>query len=155
MATAIVVYDSWYGCTKGVAEEVARGLSADGRVPTIVARVRSPTLANVLDHEVIVVGSPNHFGAPIAHVRQFLRELRSHDLRGKRLAFFDTCFGRDRGKAVGKMEAIIHERNPLVSLPFLVFSAVVDGVQGPLSPGALVEAREFGRSVRGSLAILA
>ncbi len=155
MVRAIVIYDSWYGCTKGIADEVARGLSADGRVPTIVAKVRSTSLEHIVDHDIIVVGSPNHFGAPTAHIKQLLAELRKSDLRGKRLAFFDTCFARDRGKAVGKMEAALREKNPLISPPFLGLSVVVEGVQGPVAPGALSESREFGRSVRASTALLA
>lgn len=155
MVRAIVVYDSWYGCTKGIAEEVARGISSDGRVPTVVVRVRSTPVAHILDHDIIVVGSPNHFGAPTAHIRQLLADLRKSDLRGKRLAFFDTCFARDRGKAVAKMEAVVREKNPLVSPPFLGFSVVVEGVQGPVAPGALSDSREFGRSVRASTAVLA
>ncbi len=155
MTTAIVVYDSWYGCTKGAADEVARGLSEDGRIPTLVTRVRSLNVRKILEHDIVVVGSPNHFGAPTAHVKQLLKELRAFDLRGKQFAFFDTCFPKDRGKVVHKMEAALREKNPRVSPPFLGLSVAVDGVQGPVSAGELSDCREFGRSIRGRVELTA
>jgi flavorubredoxin len=153
MPSAVVVHDSWYGCTKAVGEEIARGLSADGRVGTIVVHVRDTTPQQVLRHDVIVIGSPNHFGAPTVRTRELLRQLRTFDLRGKRVAFFDTCFASDRGKARGKMEAFLRERNPFVSPPFLGLSVVVEGTRGPVLPGEMGKARELGHMIRTSLPI--
>ena len=155
MTTAIVVYDSWYGCTQTVAEEVARGISADGRVPTVVANVKTVDAAHVLAHGIVVVGSPNHQGGPTPRIRRLLEELRGRDLRGRRLVFFDTCFAHDHGKAVGRMEAILRDRNPFVSPPFMGLSVIAQSPRGPLLPGELSKCGELGRSVRTSLAITA
>lgn len=153
MPSAVVVYDSWYGCTRAVAEEVARGLSADGRVATIVTHVKDTTPEHVVDHDVIVIGSPNHFGSPTPRARDLVQKLRAFDLRGKRLAFFDTCFVRDRGKAMSKLETLLRERNPMLSPPFLGLSVAVEGTRGPVLPGEMSHARELGRTIRASLAI--
>ncbi len=153
MPTAVIVYDSWYGCTKAVAEEIARGLSYDGRLATVVTHVKDTTPEHVRDHDVIVIGSPNHFGAPTVRVRDLVRKLRGFDLRGKRVAFFDTCFATDRGKAMGKLESLLREQNPLLSPPFLGLSVVVEGTRGPVMAGEMGKARELGRTVRTSLAI--
>ena len=155
MTTAIVVYDSWYGCTKFVAEEVARGLSADGRVGTVVANVKEVNTRQVLEHDIIVIGSPNHLGGPTNRVRQLLEEFRTYDLRGLRFAFFDTCYGPDHGKTVGRMEAILRDRNPFVSPPFMGLSVIVRSPHGPIMPGELSKCRELGRSIRTSLPISA
>ena len=155
MTTAIVVYDSWYGCTKFVAEEVARGLSADGRVGTVVANVKEVNVRQVLEHDIIVIGSPNHLGGPTNRVRQLLEEFRTYDLRGLRFAFFDTCYGPDHGKTVGRMEAILRDRNPFVSPPFMGLSVIVRSPHGPIMPGELSKCRELGRSIRTSLPISA
>lgn len=153
MPTAIVVYDSWYGCTQTVAEEVARGLSADGRIPTVVTNVRDTTPEQVLHHEIIVLGSPDHFGEPTTRIQALLRSLRSRDLRGKRFAFFDTCFQSDRGKVTAKMEAALRDRNPLISPPFLQTSVVVEGAHGPIRPGEISKGRALGQMIRTSLAL--
>jgi flavodoxin len=155
MTTAIVVYDAWYGCTKVVAEEVARGLSADGRVATVVANLKEVDARQVLEHDIIVVGSPNHLGGPTNRIRQLLEEFRTFDLRGLRFAFFDTCFGPDHGKTVGRMEAILRDRNPFVSPPFMGLSVIVRSPRGPIMPGELSKCRELGRSIRTSLPISA
>lgn len=155
MTTAIVVYDGWYGLTKAVAEEVARGLSADGRVATVVANLKEVSPLQVLEHDIIVIGSPYHSGGPTNSIRGMLEEFRTFDLRGRRFAFFDICFLRDHGKAVGKMEAILRARNPFVSPPFLGLSVVVHPPRGPIMPGELSKCRELGRSIRTSVAISA
>jgi flavorubredoxin len=155
MVTALVVYDSWYGCTKTVADEVARGLSNDGRVATVVAHIRDLTCEQVLDHEIIVIGSPDHHGGPTPAIAQLIEELRTRDLRGRRFAFFDTCFVHDRGKVTARMETLLRHRNPFVSSPFLGLSVVVKPPRGPLLPGELSKCRELGRSIRTSLPISA
>jgi flavodoxin len=155
MTTAIVVYDAWYGCTKVVAEEVARGLSADGRVATVVANLKEVSARQVLQHDIIVIGSPNHLGGPTNRIRQLLEEFRTFDLRGLRFAFFDTCYAQDHGKTVGRMEAILRDRNPFVSPPFMGLSVIVRSPRGPIMPGELSKCRELGRSIRTSLPISA
>jgi len=155
MATAIVVYDSWYGCTKAVADEVARGLSADGRVPTVVANVKSVDARHVLAHDIIVIGSPNHRGGPTPRIRRLLDELRAVDLRRHRFVFFDTCFAPSHGRAIGKMEAMVRDFNPFVSPLFLGLSVIVRRPRGPIVPGELSKCRELGRSIRTSYEIYA
>jgi flavodoxin len=155
MTTAIVVYDAWYGLTKAVAEEVARGLSADGRVATVVTNIKEVSTRQVLEHDIIVIGSPHRPGGPTNGIRTMLEELRTFDLRGRRFAFFDTCFFRDHGKAVGKMEAILRDRNPFISPPFMGLSVIVGSPHGPIMPGELSKCRELGRSIRTSLSISA
>ena len=153
MRSAVVVYDSWYGCTRAVAEEIARGLSADGKVATVVAHIKDTTPEQVRDHDVIVIGSPNHFGAPTPRARALVQRLRGFDLRGKRIAFFDTCFARDRGKALASLEAQLRERNPMVTPPYLGLSVVVEGTRGPIVAGEMSHAGELGSSIRSSLAL--
>jgi len=153
MATAIVVYDAWYGCTKTVAEEVARGLSADGRVATVVANVKTVSPRQVLTHDVIVVGSPNRGGGPTQRVRRLLEVLREVDLRRRRFAFFETCWGPAHGRAVGKMEAILRDRNPFVFPSFMSLSVALLGPRGPIRPGGLSQCYALGKSIRTGLAI--
>lgn len=151
MPSAVVVYDSWYGCTKAVAEEIARGISAEGQVPTVVTHVKETTPDHLARHDVIVIGSPCHFGMPTPRVRELLKKLRAVDLRGKRLAFFDTCFATDRERVTGKMESMLREKNPFVSPPFLGVSILVEETRGPVVPGEMGKARELGRTIRTSL----
>lgn len=153
MATAIVVYDAWYGCTQAVAEEVARGLSSDGRVATVVANVKTVNARQVLGHDIIVVGSPDHDGRPTERIRRLLEQLRTVDLRGRRFVFFDTCFGPAHGRAVGKMEAILRDRNPFVSPWFLSLSVLVRRPHGPLLAGEISKCRALGHSIRTGLAV--
>jgi flavorubredoxin len=153
MTTAIVVYDAWYGCTQAVAEEVARGLSSDGRVVTVVANVKTVKARQVLGHDIIVVGSPNHRGGPTARIRRLLEQLRAVDLYGRRFAFFDTCFAPAHGRAVSKMEAILRHRSPYLFPSFMSLSVMVRRSRGPILPGELSKCRALGKSIRAGLEI--
>jgi flavorubredoxin len=155
MTTAIVVFDPWYGCTQAAAEEVARGLSEDGRVPTVVASIASVGPGQVLAHEIIVIGSPSRRGAPTSRVRRLLEQLREVDLRGRMFAFFETCFVPDHGKAIRRMEAVLRDGNLLVSRQFLSVSVTADRPRGPVGPGELSKCRELGRSIRARLELYA
>ncbi len=155
MTTAIVVYDPWYGCTQAAAEEVARGLSEDSRVVTVVANVKSVTLRQVLGHEIIVVGSPDHRGGPSPRIRRLLEELRAVDLRGRRFVFFDISVALSHGRAVGRMEGILRHENPFVSPSFMGLSVIAAHPRGPILPGELSRCRELGRSIGNHLALSA
>jgi|GEM_PF-2356237 len=155
MVTALVVFDSWYGCTKVIAEEVARGLSYDGRVATVVSHIRDVSPEQTVEHEIIVFGSPDHRGAPTVPVARLLNDLRACDLRAKRLAFFGTSFNRGHARVTARMEGMLRHHNPFVSPPFLGLTVVVQRPRGPLLPGELSKCRELGRSIRTSLPISA
>jgi flavorubredoxin len=153
MTTAVVVYDPWYGCTKNIAAEIARGLSEGGRIATVVSDIRYVDVDHLLEHEIIVIGSPHRPGGPSREVCDLLRSLRSFDLRGRKFAFFDTSPGRSRGRTLARMVAMLGELNPFVSPPFLGLSVAVHGARGPFLPGEISRCREFGRSIRQNLAI--
>lgn len=153
MATAMVVYDAWYGCTQAVAEEVARGLSADGRVATVVANVKTIDARQVLRHDVLVFGTPNHRGAPTPPMRRLLQSLGDADLRRRRFAFFETNWGLARGRAVGRMEQVLRDRNPFGFPSFMSLSVALQGPRGPIRPGELSQCYALGRSIRTGLAI--
>jgi flavorubredoxin len=153
MTTAIVVYDPWYGFTKSIAAEVARGLSEGGRVATVVADLRDVPVDHLLEHEIIVIGSPHRPGGPSPELCRLMENLRSFDLRGRRFAFFDTSPGRSRGRTVAKMESMLGDLNPFVSQPFLGLSVAVHGSRGSILPGEISHCRDFGRSIRESLSI--
>ncbi|GAB3598334.1 flavodoxin family protein [Angustibacter peucedani] len=70
---AIVVHESFFGCTRAVADAVAQGLrSAD---PTAVVQVvtADDAPADLRDLDLLVVGSPTHGGRPSSVVSRWLQ----------------------------------------------------------------------------------
>jgi flavodoxin len=147
MKQAIVVYDSVYGNTEAVARAIAEGLGTEGRIEARVARVDAIRPESVAANDIIVLGSPNHMGAPTRAVKKIIRRLRKMDLAGKRIAVFDTCFEPERGKATGKMKERIARDFPGAHVVTPGLSAIVTGMKGPLKDGELARSREFGARV--------
>jgi flavorubredoxin len=141
---AMVIYDSWYGGTRRIAQEIARGLAETLGTDPAVVDVDHVSVANATSADVLVVGTPNHFGGPTRKIRQLARELRAEGPPRGTLVAFDTCFAGEAGKAAHKLAILLAEIGPVDALVPAEFSAVVDGTRGPLRAGELERAHGYG-----------
>ena len=144
MKQAIVVYDSVYGNTEAVAKAIAEGLGARGTVQARLARVGAVRPETVAGNDIIVLGSPNHFGSPTRALKRIIRRLGRSNLSGKTVAVFDTCFEPDRGKATRRMEERLSQEVHGARILAPGLSTVVVDIKGPLREGELARSREFG-----------
>ncbi len=144
---AFVVYDSKYGNTKTVAENIMRGLTDEG-VETHIGYAKETDPQNLLCYDALIIGAPNHMGKPSRTITKFVDSLTSIRLNAKSTAAFDTYFQRERyfGKAMRKLEQHLNQRLPNVVLVTPGLSVRVIGVNGPIVEGELPKAREFGRN---------
>ena len=147
--TSIVIYASWYGDTRAIAEAIVDGLSQTSAAPVIVRSIRSTNAAEAARCELIVLGGPNHFGTATRAVKSFLRQLGRTRARGQRLAFFDTCLAGEEGKATRAMERLARDVWPTATVLQPSHSAVVVAMKGPLREGELARARSFGLGTGG------
>jgi hypothetical protein len=165
--TALVVYESMFGCTAAVAGAVAEGL-ASGGLQTRLVDVREAPPASEMVYDVLVVGAPTHAfslsrpstrrdavrqGAPPEAATTGLREWLDA-LGGRRqghrraAAAFDTRVAAVRrlpkAASTRASRMLVRHGHHLVSrpTPFLV-----EGTQGPLVEGELTRAATWGRVV--------
>ncbi len=150
MTSVLVVYESRYGNTKQVANEIASGI-ADAGVEATLSHVEEVDPARLGDYDAILIGSPNHVGRPVGSAKHFIDMLARPELEGKTVAVFDTCLGRDRGKAVGRMEKRLAKKAGRLALFSPGLSIRVNGIKGPIADGELAKCREFGASLAASL----
>jgi flavodoxin I len=85
---ALVVYDSVYGNTEKIAQEIGGALSSEADVR--VVRVSDAKPEDLIGLDVLLVGSPTHGGRPTSAMRAWLKDLARHSLQGVRTAGFDT-----------------------------------------------------------------
>ena len=149
-ARAIVVYESKYGNTKLVAEEIGEGMKEAG-VEASVREVKGVDVKNVSEYDAILLGSPNHVGGPTGGIKKFVDGLGTLSLQGKLFGAFDTYLGRDAGKAAGKIEKRLTEKVPGARLFSPALSIRVAGMKGPVADGELPRCREYGEKAAREL----
>jgi Flavodoxin domain len=174
---ALVVYESMYSNTRRIAEEIADGLRSS--FPTDIALARDAEALDLEDVELVVVGAPTHAwglsrastregaahdaikhpdrlldsGQPGTGVREWLHELTPGG--GRRAATFDTRF--DKSMVLTGSAARVIQRGlrragfTIVAKPE---SFVVTGMAGPLAPGEIERANQWGEALGRTIAQL-
>lgn len=167
---ALVVYESMYGNTRHIAEAIAEGLRWS--FPTEVVLADDPGALDLEEVELVVVGAPTHAwglsrkrtreGAALdavkhpdhllesvatkTGVREWMQELqRQPGLRG---VAFDTRLDKSKlvtGSAGRAIQRGLHRAG--VSVITKPQSFVVTGMAGPLSPGEIERANQWGEEL--------
>jgi len=147
LTKAIVIYESKYGNTKRVAETIVEGINETEKIETVLKEPKHVEPTEVLDYDLVLIGSPNHMGGPTRGIKKFIDKLGKIGLEGKLGAVFDTYMGGDFNKAVRKMEERINEKVPGLKLIASGLSIEVGGTKGPIVEGELPKCKEFGNKI--------
>jgi len=143
-----VVYESKFGNTKLVAETIIEGMNEVEGIEAVLRELKEVDLNKVIDYDVILVGSPNHYGGPTRSVKEFIDKLGKLPLKGKLFAVFDTYLGKGFfEKAVKRMEKRINEKVPGLKQIAPGLSTRVQGMKGHLVEGELPKCKEFGNKI--------
>lgn len=156
---ALVVFDSTYGNTATLAEAICAGLG-DG-AQAVRVQDMPPGVRKGLD--LLIVGSPTQGGRPTRDTTRYLKSLPREQLRGLRVAAFDTRIAageqgfalrslmRVIGYAAPKIASVLMKQGGTLAAPAEGF--IVDGKEGPLRGGEIERAQEWGRLLRRSLPV--
>ncbi len=147
----LLLYDSWFGNTQQVAKTVDEGLREGDGEEVSSRRVNTVLNDEIVEYDVILIGSPNHIGEPSKAVKRQIQRLNDLNLRGKRVGVFDSCFRSQIGLATGKMENLVRKVAPSAEIISPRLSVVVKSWTGPLEEGELIRCREYGERIAGVL----
>jgi len=150
LVTVFAVYDTKYGNTKLVAEEIVKGAREVGGIETAVSDVKEVDLKKVAGSDAILIGSPNHIGRPARGINGFIDKLGKLDLKAEWFAVFDTHMMKDE-RVVKKLEKRVGEKVPGLRLITPGLSIRVDGMKGPITEGELSKCRDFGKKIANQL----
>jgi len=143
----LIVYYTKYGNTEKVANLVAEGISSVEGNEVIVKNVKDVNLKDTASYDLILIGSPNHFGRHVGSVKKFINKLPKSQIKANAYAVFDTYIMKDFEKAVKKMEEQISEVMPDLSKASPGLSIKVEGTgtsKGPITSEDLPKCKEFG-----------
>jgi hypothetical protein len=164
----LVVYESWFGNTRRIAEEIAAGL--EGEVDVVAVDKAAPPLEG---YDLLVVGAPTHVhglsgrrsrqgaleqgghGEPATGVREWIAAL-PNGAHGPKVATFDTRLNKPvllvGSAARGIARRIRQHGYTLASEPESFF---VHGAPAALDDGELERAAEWGRTLRNEVPTVA
>jgi flavorubredoxin len=149
----LVIYDSKYGNTKTVAENILEGLKQVEGVEAAVCYVKEVDFQSLVCYNALILGAPNHMGRPSWTMKKFIDTLAELDLKAKNVAVFGTYSGRKRpvDRAVKKLEILLRKKLPNLKIFSPSLSIRVKGVTGPVAEGELTKCKEFGNRVANQL----
>jgi len=136
-----------------VVKTIIEGINEIERIEAVLKEPKHVEPTEVLDYDVILIGSPNHIGGPTRGIKKFIDKLGKIELKEKMGVAFDTYMGRDFNKAVRKMEKRINEKVPGLKLITPGLSIKVKGIKGPIVEGDLPKCKEFGNKIARQMKI--
>ncbi len=136
-----IAYDSMWGGTRAMAEEIAKGIRAadaevDIAVHSLAKSDKNDVITDMFRSKAVLLGSPSHNKCLLASVGGLLEELRGLAFRGKKAAGFG-CYGWS-GEAQVRLNRILGE---------IGFDVVDEGIKNVWEPGdeALSLCFEYGK----------
>jgi flavodoxin len=135
----LIVYDSNFGNTKIVAEEISKIIGGN---LISVEDFKNTDLAGI---ELLIVGSPINSWKPTPAIIDFLKTLNSGELHGLMVSSFDTRTKLFSGDAKNKIAEELNAKGAeLINSPG---SFYVKGTKGPLAEGELEKAVEWAKKI--------
>jgi len=156
----LVIYDSFFGNTKKIANAIGGALGTPSEVP--VCHVNEANQDRLKDVRLLIVGSPTRAFRPTPAIKKFIKNLPARSLEGIKVSAFDTRIKIDeRTPRILQMFAGIFGFAAKPILDDLIRKGgdqvtpaegflVVDS-EGPLAEGELERAAEWAKRISQSL----
>ena len=140
---SLVIYDSFFGNTKLLAETIGKELGNDTKVMH-VSDFKQEDLKGV---SLLIVGSPILAWRPSEKTTAFLMSFGKDQLKGINVATFDTRMKIIiHGDATKKMSEMLANLGAEIIVEPNWF--IVTGKEGPLAEGELERAKEWAKQIK-------
>ncbi|NLB60406.1 MAG: flavodoxin family protein [Lentisphaerae bacterium] len=133
MAQILIVYYSRSGNTQRMAELVAEGVRQGGAAARVQA-VEQVALAELLEVDGLILGSPTYYGSMAAEIKRFIDE--SVKLHGRLVGKIGGAFSSSGSLAGGNETAILDMLKALLVHGMIVPGCVDGDHYGPVAVGA-------------------
>jgi len=149
--TKLVIYDSVYGNTKLIAQNIAKNISAK------VININDLKNSDLDNLNLLVVGTPTYGGQATPKIQQLVKNLSKDLLNNTKVAVFDTrllekdlnfalkMLIKTIGYAAPKIANLLSDKGAKIIVSPEGF--IVKGKEGPLAPGELDRAKDWLKNV--------
>lgn len=139
---ALVVFDSNYGNTRLIAENIVKQLGKDTKLVSAHGFKKS----DLIGIKLLIVGSPINYWSPTEHTKKFISNLRKGQLNGIKAAAFDTRVKLFSGEAANKIADALHNAGADVIIEPKGF--YVKGEEGPLADGEIEKSSTWAKQIK-------
>ena len=150
MPKVIIVYSTVYGNTKTVAEAIYDAIK-ERKLEAECKNVKDLKPEELINFDVILLGSPTHRASVSDDMREFLDKLKKVKLKGKSGAAFDTRYANVKEGAIEVIEKSMRELG--INIILQGQPIIVKGAKGPIAEGELLKCKDFGKSIAEKIAI--
>ncbi len=144
---ALIVYDSFFGCTEKIARAIAGALAPPGEVKVLRPSEVDPSDLQSVD--LLIIGSPTRWTRPTKSIEDFLNKLPDSAVKGINIAAFDTRLPGKlvaiSGVAAGKIVDNLKKKGGNLILPPEPF--FVKARKGPLKDGEVERAAAWAKRI--------
>jgi flavodoxin len=150
----LIIFDSLYGNTEIIARDIARAFPLEN---ICLLNVKEAKVADLLEVQLLIVGSPTYGGRPKQETQTFLEMIPAAALNGKKVAAFDTRFlAKEQNfglrmlmKIIGYaapriLKALIEKGGESISSPE---GFIVEGKKGQIKEGERERALQWGKNL--------
>jgi flavodoxin len=143
----LIVYDSIFGNTEQIAQAIGNALGSQQDVE--ILRVSNVKPEQLMELELLIVGSPTYAGRPTPPIQDFLNKASESNINGVNVAAFDTRvsakFARIFGYAAEKIAVNLKRKGgTLIAAPE---GFIVNDKEGPLKEGELERAASWTKAI--------
>jgi len=93
----LIVYDSVYGNTEKIAKAIGEAIVGEVKM----LRADEANTSELKTYDLLIVGSPTHGGRPTPAIQDFLNGISEPDIKGVKVAAFDTRMSMRFAKIFG------------------------------------------------------
>ena len=147
MKKGLVIFDTTFGNTKRLAEEIAAGMQEISEVTCSVISQKDFIPESVTEIDAILFGSPIHAGMATRGIKGAIKKAAKFGLEGKVVSTFDTYASVTKSRGVKNMEKLLMKLAPDARPVSPGLSALVHGWRGPLADSEFERARAFGKMI--------
>jgi flavodoxin len=150
----LIVYATKYGNTENVAKLIAEGITSIEGNEVIVKNVKDVNFKKDDSYNLLLIGSPVHFGKHVGSVKKFINKLPKFQLKVNAYSLFNTYMGDESEsteegvcsytKMLDKMEKQLNEMIPDLTKASPALSIKVEGMKGPIINEDLPKCKDFG-----------
>lgn len=145
----LIVYDSYYGNTKKMAEELKKGIEGE----VVVLNASDAIKENIKEVDYLIIGSPTRAFSATSNIKKFIKNNKKTNFDKMKIAVFDTRMNVDEapkilkflaskfGFATNKMEKWLLKAGGKIAIKSEGF--FVTEIQGPLKEGEIDRAKTW------------